>query len=87
MVSLVEGIMGVQPQINGLRIDPCVPSDWKEFSMVREFRGKKLNIQVDNKHGVEKGVSHIIINGEEIRGNLIPVGIMGEENDVRVIMR
>lgn len=54
--------------------------------MVREFRGKKLNIQVENKKGVQKGVTHIVINGEEIQGNLIPVAKMAPENNVLVIM-
>ncbi|MNP67284.1 N,N'-diacetylchitobiose phosphorylase [compost metagenome] len=78
--------MGVQPQFDGLRLNPCVPSDWTDFSMVREFRGKKLNIQVENKKGVQKGVTHIVINGEEIQGNLIPVAKMAPENNVLVIM-
>lgn len=86
MVSLVEGIMGVQPQMDGLRINPCVPSSWNDFSMVREFRGKKLNIQVENKNGVQKGVTHIVINGEEIQGDLIPIAKMKAENNVRVII-
>lgn len=86
MVSLVEGIMGIQPQFDGLRINPCVPADWKEFSMIREFRGKQLNIQVENKNGVEKGVSRLIINGKEIQGNLIPMDLMEDTNEVIVYM-
>ncbi|MDF1585651.1 glycosyl hydrolase family 65 protein, partial [Marinimicrococcus flavescens] len=76
----------IQPQMDGLRINPCVPSSWKDFSMAREFRGKKLNIQVENKNGVQKGVTRIVINGEEIQGDLIPVAKMKAENNVLVIM-
>lgn len=54
--------------------------------MAREFRGKKLNIQVENKNGVQKGVTHIVINGEEIQGDLIPIAKMKAENNVLVIM-
>lgn len=54
--------------------------------MVREFRGKKLNIQVENKNGVQKGVSHIVINGVEIQGDLIPASQLAAENDVLVVM-
>ena len=86
MVALVEGIMGIQPQFEGLRINPCIPSDWKAFSMVREFRGKKLNIQVENKNGVEQGVSRLILNGKEIPGNVVPITEMKAENEVLVIM-
>ncbi|WP_040951958.1 GH36-type glycosyl hydrolase domain-containing protein [Gorillibacterium massiliense] len=86
MVSLAEGILGVQPQFEGLRIDPCIPAEWDGFSMYREFRGKHLNIQVENKNGVEKGVVKIVINGEEIAGNVIPVSKMKQENEVLVVM-
>jgi cellobiose phosphorylase len=86
MVSLTEGIMGVQPEFDGLRLNPCVPSEWKEFSMVREFRGKLLTIAVNNPNGVEHGVTSITVNGQEIAGDFIPEHLLREENDVRVRM-
>lgn len=85
-VAAVEGILGVKPDYDGLRIDPCIPSQWKEFTMKREFRGKTLRIRVTNPNGVQKGVQKIIINGEELSGNLIPVTKMKAENDVTVVM-
>ncbi|WP_438434066.1 GH36-type glycosyl hydrolase domain-containing protein [Gorillibacterium sp. sgz500922] len=86
MVSLAEGIMGVQPQFDGLKIDPCVPEDWKEFSLFREFRGKALNIQVQNPQGVQKGVKSIVLNGEELSGSVIPEDRMKAENEVVITM-
>jgi len=86
MVACVEGILGLQPDYDGLRIDPCIPSHWKEFYMERIFRGKKLRIKVENSAGVQKGVKKIIINGKEIDGNFIPESEMKDENDVLVIM-
>lgn len=86
MVGLVQGILGVQPEFNGLRINPCIPREWKEFTMYREFRGKKFNIVVNNTAGVEKGVSKIVVNGEELQGSLIPESIMKEINEVVVFM-
>lgn len=86
MVSLTEGIMGVQPEFDGLRLNPCVPSEWKQFSMVREFRGKLLTIAVDNPEGVEHGVTSITVNGQELAGDFIPEHLLREENDVRVRM-
>lgn len=85
-VAAVEGILGVKPDYEGLRIDPCIPSHWKEFAMERVFRGKLLRIRVINAAGDQKGVRKIIINGEEIDDNLIPVTKLKAENEVTVIM-
>ncbi|MGC8771301.1 MAG: GH36-type glycosyl hydrolase domain-containing protein [Brevinematia bacterium] len=85
-VAAVEGILGIQPDYDGLRIDPCVPSSWKEFKIERNFRGKKLNIIVKNPEGIEKGVKFIVINGKEIKGNFIPISEMKDVNEVIVTM-
>ncbi len=84
--SAVEGILGVQPEYDGLRIDPCIPWDWKEFYMERIFRGRKLRIKVENPYGVQRGVKYIKINGKEILGNFIPLEEMKDENEVLVVM-
>jgi cellobiose phosphorylase len=84
--SVTQYILGVQPDYAGLRIDPCIPSKWKEITIARRFRNKILNIVIKNKNGVQKGVQKIIINGQEISGNLIPLTHMNDTNDVQVIM-
>jgi cellobiose phosphorylase len=76
----------VKPDYGGLRLDPCIPSQWKEFTMEREFRGKWLKIRVDNSKGVQKGVVKIVHNGEEIEGNFIPMAKIKEQNEVTVVM-
>ena len=78
--------MGIRPEHGGLRIDPCIPADWSEFSVRRTFRGKVLDIQIDNAAGVQKGVSHVILNGERIEGNLITADRMQDENKVVAVM-
>jgi len=78
--------MDIQPEYSGLTINPCVPADWKSFKMTRRFRGNQLNIEVTNESGVQKGVSKLIVNGEEIVGNFIPIEKLKEQNEVSVIM-
>lgn len=77
---------GIRPEVEGLRIDPCIPSDWEGFSVRRVFRGKVLNIKVENPTGVQQGVSKVVLNGEEIEGNLVPVDGMRDENDITAVM-
>lgn len=84
--SATQYILGIKPEIEGLRIDPCIPGDWKKFSVHRIFRGKILHIVIENPKGVEKGVQKIILNGEMISGNLILEKLMKKENSICVLM-
>ncbi len=71
--SAVQYILGIRPEIDGLRIDPCIPKNWPEFEMRRDFRGKKLTIKVANPSGKCKGVRKLKVNGKTIQGNLVPI--------------
>lgn len=86
MVSLVNGILGLQPQYDGIDINPCIPSTWKGFTMNKIFRGKMLNIKVENTEGVEKGVKYIVINGKKLDSCYISCEDLDETNDVLVVM-
>jgi cellobiose phosphorylase len=50
------------------------------------LRGKYFNIEVKNDKGIQKGVSKIMVNGEEMAGNFIPEAKMKDQNEVTVIM-
>ncbi len=41
-------ILGIQPTYQGLRIDPCIPKDWDQFTVTRRFRGVIYSIAVQN---------------------------------------
>jgi len=66
-------ILGIRPEINGLRIDPCIPKTWPGFSVRRVFRGKTLAIEVKNPSSVSKGVLSLTVDGQPVEGNLIPL--------------
>jgi len=79
--SATQYILGIQPDYDGLKIDPCLPSDWKEIKVTRKFRGKDFNITIRNgKSG--KGVKSLVLNGEKLAGNLIPGELFKAKNDV-----
>jgi cellobiose phosphorylase len=86
MVALVNGILGLQPQYDGIRINPCIPSAWKSFTMKKNFRGKLLDIKVDNTAAVEKGVKHVIINGKKLDGCYLAYEELKDTNEVLVVM-
>ncbi len=86
MVGCVEGICGMRPNSEGLIISPAIPSSWDGMKMKKVFRGKKLNITVDNSAHVQSGVKELTLNGEKLPGNLIPEGKLGEVNEVKVVL-
>lgn len=64
--SATRYILGVRPDFDYLEIDPCIPSDWKEFDVTRAWREATYNIHVTNPNGVMKGVKKIIVDGKEV---------------------
>ncbi|MFX0181624.1 MAG: GH36-type glycosyl hydrolase domain-containing protein [Candidatus Hodarchaeota archaeon] len=73
MRSAHQGILGIQPQISGLRVDPCIPKEWDSFTVVRHFRGSIYDIRVKNPNHVSKGIKKIIVDDKKIEGDLIPI--------------
>ena len=76
--TATQYILGIQPDYDGLRIDPCIPKEWKDYSVTRKFRGATYFIHISNPNEKCKGVKSIKINGEKINGNIIPVQKPGE---------
>ncbi|MDR0316689.1 MAG: N,N'-diacetylchitobiose phosphorylase, partial [Treponema sp.] len=72
MVGCVEGILGLRPEIDGLRVSPAIPPGWKSFTMEKIFRGSKLNIKVQNPEGREGGCRKMTVNGTAVEGSFIP---------------
>jgi N,N'-diacetylchitobiose phosphorylase len=78
-------ILGVRLDFEGMIIDPCIPSDWKEFEISRQWRGAAFHIKVANPKSVEKGVKEIRLNGKPVSGP-IPPQPAGSKNEVSVVM-
>jgi N,N'-diacetylchitobiose phosphorylase len=78
-------ILGIQLGFDGLLVDPCIPGDWKQFEVTRQWRGATFNISVKNPSGVEKGVKSMSLNGKAVSGALTPQPA-GSVNAVEVVM-
>ena len=86
MVGTVEGILGLKPESKGIVIEPAIPSEWKEFTMDKMFRGKMLHITVKNPNGNEYGVQSVTVNGRQIQGLLIEESLLESENEIVIEM-
>ncbi len=83
-VAITQWILGIRPEYDGLRVDPCIPSAWNGFKVIRRFRGKTIRISVYNEQKVCKGVARMRMNGREIQGNFIPFDLLGDDQQVEV---
>jgi cellobiose phosphorylase len=73
----LEGILGIQPTFHGLKIDPAVPPEWKQYSVRRRYRGAVYDITVRNPDGVGSGVKSIRVDGKPIEGTVLPIAKRG----------
>lgn len=84
--AITQFILGIRPAYNGLEIDPCIPADWDGYYVTRKFRGATYEISVRNPRHVSKGVESIVVNGEPVKGNVLPIMPEGTVNKVEVTM-
>ena len=84
--AITQFILGIKPDYDGLLIDPCVPKDWKHYEITRKFRGAEYKIKIDNPDGVNRGVKRLVVNGEEVDGNLVAHKPEGSVNTVEVTL-
>jgi cellobiose phosphorylase len=71
--AITQYILGIQPDYDGLVINPCIPADWEQFVVTRKFRGATYEITVKNPNGRMKGVKQLAVDGKVIDGNKIPL--------------
>ena len=86
MVAISQYILGVQPDFDGLKIDPSIPSAWDGLKASRQFRGDTYDIEVKNPDHVCKGVKSMTVDGKAIDGNVIPVAGDGKAHKVEVVL-
>ena len=69
--------------MEGLRIDHCLPPDWKECSIKKDFRGVVYDIHY---HNSKSGQTRILADGRELDGDLLPLAKKGKIASVDVYL-
>ena len=72
-LSISQAILGIYPEYDGLRIHPCIPDDWNEYTVIRRFRGTEYTI-----HVCRTGEKTMCIDGTPIVGDLAPLADKGK---------
>jgi cellobiose phosphorylase len=69
-VAATQWLVGIRPELDGLRIDPRLPDGWGEVRVTRRFRGATYRIVV---HPGSGSVERLVVDGRDVAGNLAPL--------------
>ena len=85
-VDVSQYILGIQPTLAGLKIDPCIPHEMDGFTLRRVWRGATYEITVDNTAHAEKGVKSMTVDGKPVDGSTLSPAPEGSTVKVAVVM-
>lgn len=67
---VTQWVLGVRPEWDGLRIDPCLPAGWTEARMVRPWRGSQYHFRIEQRPG-GSGAVEVTLDGARVNGTLL----------------
>ncbi|GIF03440.1 GH36-type glycosyl hydrolase domain-containing protein [Actinoplanes siamensis] len=71
-VAVTQWILGLRPELSGLRVDPVLPAAWPGFTATRAYRGATYEITVRKPAGATGRVTRLLVDGERVEGTLVP---------------
>lgn len=84
--AVSQAILGIRPELDGLCVNPCIPSGWTGFTAVRRFRDAVYQITVENPEGLQSGVKELYADDVRLEGTIVPTAPAGSVVSVRVVM-
>ena len=69
-VALTQHILGVRPELGGLRVSPCLPGSMTSLELTRQCRGAEYRIKVKNQATGKP--ARLVVDGKAIEGTLVP---------------
>ncbi len=86
--NVSQYILGIQPTLDGLKVDPCIPHEMDGFFTLRRvWRGATYEIVVENPPDhLEKGVKAMTVDGKPVSGNILSPVPAGSTVEVKIVM-
>jgi cellobiose phosphorylase len=88
-VAVTQWILGIRPELAGLRVDPVIPSAWPGFTATRRFRGATYQITVRRAATLDSGMAEgagVRVDGTQVAGTLLPLAEPGDQVRVEVVL-
>ena len=84
--AVTQHLLGIRPDWDGLRLDPCLEPSMKGFRARRVFRGATYAITVSNPNGGTRGLASLTMDGKPIPGQVLPVAPAGMTVAVEAVL-
>ena len=82
----IKYLLGLCIENGYLSIQPCIPSDWKEYSIKYKHGNSVYNIHVSNPNGKNNTVQSFKLNGQEIPDKKIELNSAGGVYNIEILM-
>lgn len=82
----ISYILGFKIKNGYIEMNPCIASNWKEYSVQYKYKDSIYNIKVYNQNGKNTGVQTVKVNGEIKEDKKILLNDDGKIYDVEVYM-
>lgn len=82
----IEMILGLKIENKILRLKPCIPKEWEEYTIRYKYGRSIYNIIVKNPNGKNTGVTSFKVNGEELEEKSVRLNEDGKIYEIEVEM-
>ena len=83
-VAVTQWVLGIRPEFDGLRIDPCLPAELRDLTVTRTFRGCTYKIRIRNT-GIASADRKVLVNGKPASSNIVPPQAGGGQIEVEIL--
>jgi cellobiose phosphorylase len=81
-VAITQHILGVRPELGGLRVSPCLPGSMGTLEVTRQCRGAEYRIKVTNQGSGKP--ARLVVEGRPVEGTVVPYAPEGATVNVEV---
>jgi cellobiose phosphorylase len=84
--GIYNGIMGIHPTLNGLKIKPCLPNVWDKASCRFNYKSSVIELKISRSS--ETNVKVFRLNNQEVNGQFIPTKLFNTNklNTIEIIV-
>ncbi|HET9589898.1 MAG TPA: glucoamylase family protein [Anaerolineales bacterium] len=83
---VVEKVLGLRREGNTLRIEPCIPADWREYEIRYRFGRTIYHLRVENSPGAEIDAAKMTMDGKTLKAREIALEDDSREHNVLITL-
>jgi cyclic beta-1,2-glucan synthetase len=82
----LESILGFKLRGDKLRLDPCIPTAWREYEIDYRHKTSSYHIRIENPLGISRGVGSVEVDGIVQDSADIQLKDDGQRHQVRIVL-